>query len=93
MILCKSSLIVFSSKKLFISSFVVLFFKFNVRSIVLPSGTGTVIEKEAIFSLNSGNTVSMTLDELVIDGIIFSPAALFFRNPSPATSANLFEFE
>ena len=60
---------------------------------MLPSGTGTVIEEDATLSFINGNTVSITSEDLVIPGIIFSPAALLSLNPSPATSAKRFEFE
>ena len=36
---------------------------------------------------------TITIEEDVLLGIMFSPAARFCLKPSPATSANLFEFE
>ena len=65
----------------------------TVRSTVLPSGIGTVIEEEAILFLIKGRTFVTTSDDFVILGMIFSPAALLSLKPSPATSANRFEFE
>ena len=50
-------------------------------------------EEEVILFFKKGRTFSITFEELVLFGIIFSPAALFCLNPSPATSASLFEFE
>ena len=41
----------------------------------------------------NGRTFAITSEDLVIFGIIFSPAALLSLNPSPATSAKRFEFE
>ena len=64
-----------------------------VKSTVLPSGIGTVIEEEAILPSMNGRTFAITSEDLVIFGIIFSPAALLSLNPSPATSAKRFEFE
>ena len=48
---------------------------------------------EAILFLMKGRTFVTTSDDFVILGIIFSPAALLSLKPSPATSANRFEFE
>ena len=78
---------------MFISSIVVSLVISIVRSTVLPSGIGTVIDEDAILFFKKGSTFTITSDDLVILGIIFSPAALFSLKPSPATSANLFEFE
>ena len=88
----RESVVAFSIM-LFISSMVDSFVISIVRSTVLPSGIGTVIEDEAILLFKKGRTFTITSEDFVILGIIFSPAALFSLKPSPATSAKRFEFE
>jgi hypothetical protein len=51
------------------------------------------MEDEVILFFKKGSTFSITCEDVVLFGIMFSPAALFCLKPSPATSANLFEFE